>query len=136
MTDQQKADLETLKMKVDKLKDPELSDNISPQDLPLGVPIAYWRDLQDNNPVDDVKKLDLPILILQGERDYQVLESIDFKGWKTALSNRTNATFKLFPKLNHLFIAGEGKSTPQEYTIEGHVDEEVINSILQWIRKI
>jgi pimeloyl-ACP methyl ester carboxylesterase len=136
MTDQQKADLETLKMKVDKLKDPELSDNISPQDLPLGVPIAYWRDLQDNNPVDDVKKLDLPILILQRERDYQVLESIDFKGWKTALSNRTNATFKLFPKLNHLFIAGEGKSTPQEYTIEGHVDEEVINSILQWIRKI
>jgi dienelactone hydrolase len=136
MTEQQKADLETLKMKVDKLKDPELSDNISPQDLPLGVPIAYWRDLQDNNPVDDVKKLDLPILILQGERDYQVLESIDFKGWKTALSNRTNATFKLFPGLNHLFIAGEGKSTPQEYTIEGHVDEEVINTILQWIRKI
>jgi dienelactone hydrolase len=136
MTEQQKADLETLKMKVDKLKDPELSDNISPQDLPLGVPIAYWRDLQDNNPVDDVKKLDLPILILQGERDYQVLESIDFKGWKTALSNRTNATFKLFPGLNHLFIAGEGKSTPQEYTIEGHVDEEVINTIIQWIRKI
>ncbi len=136
MTEQQKADLETLKMKVDKLKDPELSDNISPQDLPLGVPIAYWRDLQDNNQVDDVKKLDLPILILQGERDYQVLESIDFKGWKTALSDRTNATFKLFPKLNHLFIAGEGKSTPQEYTIEGHVDGEVINTILQWIRKI
>jgi uncharacterized protein len=136
MTEQQKADLETLKMKVDKLKDPKLSDNISPQDLPLGVPIAYWRDLQDNNPVDDVKKLDLPILILQGERDYQVLESIDFKGWKTALSDRTNATFKLFPKLNHLFIAGEDKSTPQEYTIEGHVDEEVINTILQWIRKI
>ncbi|HEX7467646.1 MAG TPA: alpha/beta fold hydrolase [Methanobacterium sp.] len=136
MTEQQKADLETLKMKVDKLKDPELSDNISPQDLPLGVPIAYWRDLQDNNPVDDVKKLDLPILILQGERDYQVLESIDFKGWKKALDKKTNATFKLFPKLNHLFIAGEGKSIPQEYTVEGHVNVDVIDTIIKWIKEI
>ncbi len=136
MTEQQKAELETLKMKVDKLKDPEFSDEISPQDMPLGIPVPYWRDLRDNNPVDAVKKLDLPILILQGERDYQVLKSIDFKGWKKALSNRTNANFKLFPKLNHLFIAGNGKSTPQEYTIEGHVDEEVINTIIQWIKKI
>jgi len=104
--------------------------------MPLGIPLAYWRDIRDNNPIDAVKKLDLPILILQGERDYQVLKSIDFKGWKTALNKRTNATFKLYPRLNHLFIAGEGKSTPQEYTIEGHVDEEVINTILQWIKKI
>ncbi len=51
MTEQQKAELETLKMKVDKLKDPELSDKISSQDMPLGIPIAYWRDLQDNNPI-------------------------------------------------------------------------------------
>ena len=104
--------------------------------MPLGIPVAYWRDLHDNNPIDAVKKLDLPILILQGERDYQVLKSIDFKGWKKALDKRTNATFKLFPKLNHLFIAGEGKSTPQEYTVEGHVNVDVIDTIIKWIKEI
>ena len=134
--EQQKAELEALKMKVEKLKDPELSDKISSKDMPLGIPVAYWRDLRDNNPIDDVKKLTLPILILQGERDYQVLKNIDFKGWKKALDKRTNTTFKLFPRLNHLFIAGDGKSTPQEYTVEGHVDDDVINTIIQWIRKI
>jgi len=134
MTDQQKAELETLKNKVNKLKDPELSDNIPPKDLPFGVPIAYWRDLQENKPLDVVKKISMPILILQGERDYQVLATKDFKeGWKKNLSSRKNVKFKLFPKLNHLFISGENKSTPQEYSTEGHVDEDVINTIAEWI---
>jgi hypothetical protein len=78
----------------------------------------------------------MPILVLQGERDYQVLQTDDFEGWKTALNHQTNATFKIFPKLNHLFIMGEGKSTPQEYLIEGHVDNDVIDFIINWIEKI
>jgi uncharacterized protein len=136
MTNQQKEELETLKAKVNKLKDPELSDNISSKDLPFGVPIAYWRDLQENKPLDVVKNISMPILILQGERDYQVLVTKDFEeGWKKALSSRKNVKFKLFPKLNHLFIAGEGKSTPQEYNIEGHVDVDVIKTIIDWIGK-
>jgi dienelactone hydrolase len=133
ITAQQKAELKTLKEKVDRLKDPDYNDKITPQDLPLGVPIAYWRDLQNNKPLDAVKKLNLSILILQGGRDYQVLESIDFEGWKNALNDRTNVNFKLFPNLNHLFISGKGKSTPEEYTIEGHVDEEVITTIVRFL---
>lgn len=133
MTDGQKAEIEALKAKVARLKDPEISENISPQDLPLGIPVAYWMDLRDHNALDAVKTLNMPILILQGERDYQVLKTKDFEGWKTALNHKKNATFKIFPKLNHLFIAGEGKSNPQEYLIEGHVDEDVINFIVQWI---
>jgi len=136
MTEQQKAELENLKAKVARLKDPELSDDISPQDLPLGVPVAYWKDLHDHNTLNIAKTLDMPILILQGGRDYQVLETEDFKGWKDALNQNANANFKLFPKLNHLFVAGEGKSTPQEYMVEGHVKKDVIDYIAQWIEQI
>jgi Dienelactone hydrolase and related enzymes len=136
MTEQQKADLESLKEKVARLKDPEISDDISPQDLPLGVPLNYWKDLRDHNVVDIIKTLDMCILVLQGERDYQVLETKDFKSWKAALKGRSNADFKLFPKLNHLFIEGEGKSSPQEYMIEGHVREDVVNTIAQWIGNV
>ena len=136
MTEQQKAELETLKEKVARLKDPEISDNISPKDLPLGIPVNYWLDLRDHKPLEAVKTLKMPLLIIQGERDYQVLKTKDFESWKTALKHRSNVTFKLFPKLNHLFIEGEGKSTPQEYMIEGHIDEDVINTIEQWIVNI
>ena len=134
MTNEQKAELEALKLKVDRLKDPELSDDISPQDLPLGIPIAYWKDLKENNPIEIVKSLKMPILILQGERDYQVLQDVDFEGWKKALNHSKNATFKIFKGLNHLFIAGEGKSSPQEYMVEGHVAEDVIDFITNWIK--
>ena len=134
ITEQQKAELDDLKEKVDKLKDPEFIENISREDLPLAMPVAYWKDLHEHDPVSIVKTLSLPILVLQGGRDYQVLESKDFKGWKDALNNRENAAFKLFPKLNHLFIAGEGKSSPQEYMVEGHVEKDVIDCIVQWIK--
>ena len=133
ITEEQKQELETMKMNVAKLKDPELVDTMSSQDMPLGIPMKYWKDLHDNNPVDIVKDIKIPILILQGERDYQVLAAVDFEGWKKALDNNTNATFKVFPKLNHLFITGEGKSTPQEYAVEGHVHKDVIDTLVKWI---
>lgn len=133
ITPQQQAELDDLKNKVDKLKDPEFIENISRHDLPLAMPVAYWKDLHNYDPAKTVKTLDTNILVLQGRRDYQVLESKDFKGWKDALNHKENAILKVFPELNHLFIAGEGKSSPQEYMVESHVEKEVIDYIVEWI---
>jgi fermentation-respiration switch protein FrsA (DUF1100 family) len=74
------------------------------------------------------------MLVLQGERDYQVTMK-DFAGWKAALEGRKNVEFKSFPKLNHLFIEGEGKSTPSEYEKVGHVAAYVVEDIAAWIKK-
>jgi hypothetical protein len=74
------------------------------------------------------------MLVLQGERDYQVTMQ-DFERWKTALSGRKNVEFKSYPKLNHLFIDGDGKSIPSEYEKVGHVAAYVIEDIAGWIRK-
>ena len=135
MTTQQKKDLESLKAKVARVKDPNLSGKTPPRDLPLGVSAAYWLDLRKYQPTKVAANLTMPILIIQGGRDYQVLATEDFEGWKTSLKSKENVSFKLYPKLNHLFIAGEDKSTPQEYAIEGHVSKVVINDIKDWIEK-
>jgi fermentation-respiration switch protein FrsA (DUF1100 family) len=71
------------------------------------------------------------MLILQGERDYQVTMR-DFALWKAALGERKNVTLRSYAKLNHLFTAGEGKSTPAEYA-SGHVDAPVVEDIARWI---
>ncbi len=99
---------------------------------PLGIPLSYWRDLQGYQPAEVAKSLSLPILILQGERDYQVTMS-DFEGWKRALQDRSNAGFRSYPTLNHLFIEGSGKSTPAEYAQAGQMADVVINDIAAWI---
>ena len=57
----------------------------------------------------------------------------NFAAWKKALAGRPGVTFKTYPKLNHLFMAGEGKSLPAEYETPGHVAEAVIADIAEWI---
>ena len=74
------------------------------------------------------------MLILQGERDYQVTIK-DFELWKKSLDNNKKVTFISYPKLNHLFITGDKKSEPKEYMIKGIVDEMVINDIFNFIQK-
>jgi len=39
----------------------------------------------------------------------------------------------MLPRLNHLFIAGAGRSTPAEYQQPGHVDLEAIEAIARFI---
>jgi len=71
--------------------------------------------------------------VLQGGRDYQVTLK-DFEGWRKALEGRPGTAFKVFPALNHLFIAGTGPSTGSEYGVPGHVDGEVLDTIATWIK--
>ncbi|MGB0035572.1 MAG: alpha/beta fold hydrolase [Candidatus Acidiferrales bacterium] len=95
-------------------------------------PGAYWLDLRGYQPVETATQLKLPILILQGGRDYQVTPA-NFDEWRKALASHSNVTFKLYPGLNHLFIDGSGPSTPQEYNKPGHVAEGVISDVVVWI---
>ncbi len=133
LTDAEKSQLEKLQAQVTRVKDPNLSDQVPAYDLPLGIRAAYWLDLRDYHPAEVAKTLAMPILVLQGGRDYQVSPSKDFAGWKTALAGKSNAVLKLYPALNHLMIAGQGPSTPAEYETEGHVSEEVVKDIVDWI---
>ncbi len=136
LTEQQKASLDLLKVQADRVKSPDLSTETPAKDLPLGMSPVYLLDLRGYQPAEVAKSLSMPVLVLQGGRDYQVSAAKDFEIWKDTLKDKTTATLKLFPKLNHLFITGEEKSTPQEYNVEGHVSADVIKEIVQWIKKI
>jgi len=59
------------------------------------------------------------MLILQGERDYQVTMD-DFSKWRRALGERSNVKFKSYPGLNHLFMDGTGPSRASEYLKPSH----------------
>ncbi len=135
LTDAEKTELEKLQAQVARVKDPNLSDQVPATDLPLGIHAAYWLDLRNYHPADVAKTLVMPMLVLQGGRDYQVSPAKDFAGWKTALADKANATLKLYPDLNHLFIAGQGQPNPTEYQTEGHVSQEVVNDIANWVKR-
>lgn len=134
LSDEEKAQLDEIKRQGEQIKNLKPSDAQSAK-LLLGAPASYWLDLRGYDPTQAAKLLKRPMLILQGERDYQVTME-DFARWKAALGSQPNVTFKSYPKLNHLFIEGEGKSTPSEYEMLGHVAQIVIDDIADWIKKI
>jgi dienelactone hydrolase len=103
--------------------------------LRSAAPESYWKDLDSYNPAQVAAKLKMPMLILQGERDYQVTMA-DLKGWRDALADRKDVTIKSYPTLNHLFMVGEGKATPSEYERPGHVADFVLDDIAAWIGKV
>lgn len=84
--------------------------------------------------VEKAKGLSLPMLFLQGERDYQVLPS-EQQLWQEALTDKSNAEFRLYPKLNHLFFEGEGASSPVEYNTEHHIPAYVADDIAGFINR-
>jgi dienelactone hydrolase len=104
---------------------------VDPWKLLPGINDAYKADLKGYDPAALAATTQTPMLILQGERDYQVTLK-DFNLWKAALASRGHVTMRTYPKLNHLFIVGEGKSTPDEYK-NGHVAAEVIEDIAKWL---
>jgi hypothetical protein len=99
----------------------------------FGVPYSYWLDLHKYDPAKTAASLKCKIFVIQGERDYQVTID-DYKHWDSALSGQANASLKKYPKLNHLFAEGEGKSTPSEYQKEAHVAPYIIEDIAKWIK--
>src|SRR5574337_1096107 len=80
------------------------------------------------------RKMD--VLILQGGRDYQVSPEHDFAAWKQGLAGHPGVTFREFPTLNHMFIAGTGRSTPAEYATPGRVDPAAIATIADWVKAL
>jgi len=131
LTDQQKAGLDKMHKEAEEARALKPEDASSNKVL-LGAPASYWLDLRDYHPAEAAKAITRPMLIIQGGRDYQVTAR-DFDAFKQALAGRANVTFKLYPNLNHLFVAGEGKSTPAEYETPGHVDAQAVEDVAAWV---
>ncbi len=103
-------------------------------DLVMGIQASYFYDLSAREPLPFARALTIPVLYLQGGRDYQVTTQ-DLELWRTGLKDSKTSSFKLYPDLNHLFATGTGKATPAEYLVAGHVAAEVIRDLVEFVRK-
>lgn len=105
----------------------------APEDMGLGAPASYFYDLDERAAPAKALAVGVPLLLLQGGRDYQVTMA-DFAIWQKTLAGRDDVVFRAYPDLNHLFVHGTGKSTPVEVmTAPGNVAEEVIADISAFV---
>ena len=130
-----KMQLDELKAQVARVKAFTEKDAASGERI-LNAPVSYWLDLRGYDPPAMAATLGVRMLVLQGARDYQVTTD-DFENWKKALKGKPGIDFKLYPKLNHLFMEGRGLPTPDEYTrVHGSVAPYVIDDIAAFIGSI
>lgn len=99
----------------------------------MGMSAGYWRSIDTVDPVAAAKAVELPMLILQGARDIQVVDA-DWQQWRGGFHDNPKVEFKLYETLNHLGIAGEGEGSMAEYNQPGHVDAQLINDVATWIK--
>lgn len=128
--DKQLAAIKKEYRKVEKL------DTLKDSETVFGIPVPYLKDLYAHPVEESLQALDVPFLILQGDSDFQ-MHTEDYKSWQTALEDYApGAEFHLFEGLNHLFADSTGSSrrgSVAEYLDEGHVAQEVIDTMASWI---
>ena len=98
----------------------------------MDVPGRFWQQLEAVDPIADARESKLPVLLLQGGRDFQVVDA-DWQLWNKGLQGN-RYRFRHYPALNHLGIAGEGKGSLEEYARPGHVDAALLRDIAQWVK--
>ena len=131
-SDQLQKELAAAEESEKQIENPNLKSTDTIELVGAKVPGAYFIDLRGYDPTAVAAKLTIPILVLQGGRDYQVRDA-DFDAWKKALEGKPSVEFKHYADLNHLFETGKGMATPGEYDSPGHVAEPVVADIAAWI---
>jgi hypothetical protein len=132
--EEQKKALEELRTKTLEMMKRDLSKDVPANQLPLGVPIAYWRSIKAIDPAVVAKELKMPMLILQGGSDFQVTKK-DYDRWKSVIGDRKDVAYKWYPRLSHLFMLVGEQGKPGDYEKPGHVTGEVVEDIASWIKK-
>lgn len=116
------------------------------------LPESYLAELDYDRrtAIEELSSKNIPALLLQGERDYQVTmqdlnlwrqhilesgaaEDSGIQEGRQSFGGRRFITIS-YPGLNHIFHKGEGKPSPAEYMQSGKIPDEVIDDISGFIR--
>jgi pimeloyl-ACP methyl ester carboxylesterase len=97
--------------------------------------LPWYRYFVMFDPQPDLKKINVPVLALNGELDLQVSYKENLAGIASGLKAGGNkdVTVKSFPKLNHLFQTSQ-TGLPSEYMKNDEtISPLVLETIAQWI---
>ncbi|MGL4821241.1 MAG: alpha/beta hydrolase family protein [Bacilli bacterium] len=115
------------------LRDPKFSAKNPPSRFILGS-VPYWDSIRKINPATMAARQTKPLLILQGERDFQVLANKEIPVWKAKLAKRKNVQIQTYSKINHLFTESDGQMTVAEYNQPRNVAPYIITDIVKWLK--
>ncbi|HOO32225.1 MAG TPA: alpha/beta hydrolase [Thermotogota bacterium] len=100
-----------------------------------GITASFYYEWDKYRPEEDLELLNLPVLVMIGEEDFQATVEGDFNPLKARFGDNKRFEFHSFKGLNHLFMKTEEGivHTTEEYNKSGFVDEKIIQTIVKWV---
>ena len=89
----------------------------------------------DYDPSDDISKTLCPVMAINGERDVQVISSLNLIGIKAHLTENPKNFVKEYPALNHLFQHCTTGNVSEYRMIEETISPEVLEDIVRFIKQ-
>jgi hypothetical protein len=129
ITAEQQAEKDAIFAELDKLRD---LDSLTEDDTVAGVYSAYWKWLADYDILQAAEEITQPVLLLQGEEDYQVTME-DFGIWKGAFDGKQNRQMISYPGLTHTFTPGQKTEGAAVYSRSDKMEARVIQDIADFI---
>ncbi len=134
-----KETLDTLALQMEQVEADILTLRGDFSDLPpetqlIGLPVVYQQSVKENAGENFLDELEIPMLILQGNEDFQVSPTLDFGLYQEMLGERENVTFKLYEGLNHLMMESSGVRDVSDYQEKKVVAPQVIEDIAEFIK--
>ncbi len=132
LTEEEQALYGSMLQELDKLQD---LDSLPEDEQIMGVYVSYWKWLADYDILQAADEIAQPVLLLQGEEDYQVTME-DYGIWKDALGEKENWQMKSYPGLIHPFTAGRKAEGSAAYARNEKMDAQVILDIAEFVNGI
>ncbi len=102
----------------------------------IGTMSPWYEFFLDYDPASDISKTTCPVLVMNGERDLQVIASSNVEAIKGNLSKNKKSQVKIYPGLNHLFQECT-TGLPTEYiNIEQTISPIVLEDIAAWLKQL
>jgi dienelactone hydrolase len=103
------------------------------QDVP-GQPIGAIRDMIVRDPIAELKKTTMPLLVLKGGKDAQIFQP-DCDALQAVAASRPGSDAKLFPGLTHIFTPTSGAAEFRAIFEPARLSPAVIDTIAAWVKK-
>ena len=100
--------------------------------LPFGARPKYWLFDRNYKVLEVAKTITLPILLVQGGRDYNVTKK-DYDLWIEAMKGKSNFKSVYFEDLDHLFFLGQGMAKPEDVMKPNYVSGKVTAKMIEFI---
>lgn len=102
----------------------------------IGTMSPWYEFFLDYDPASDISKTTCPVLVMNGEKDLQVIASSNVEAIKGNLPKNKKSQVKIYPGLNHLFQECT-TGLPTEYiNIEQTISPIVLEDIAAWLEQL